>query len=241
MPMPITSVAAAASHGPPQILPRAGETEAGALKCASSITVHMSSSGGWVGGLKLRGRSRSTSSNRFSSIILLLECCKLLPELRSCRGESALGSPFRNPQDSSDLSVRVSLNVVHYQRRPVSFRKIVHRPSDAFLEIRLRFGRGGLDQIRFVERYLTCEPHLASSCVRDHGHHDSMQPGRERRVSPELRESRKRADEGVLRELPCSLRITAHSVSERVDAGRVRVVQRTPGQPISRDDPGDEL
>src|SRR2546423_2173515 len=214
MPMPITSVAAAASHGALHIIPRPEETEAGALKCASSMTAHMSSSGGWTGGLKLRGRSRSTSSNRFSSIILLLECRELVPELRSCRGESALGCPFRDPQDSSDLSVRVSLNVVHYQRRPVSFRKILHCPSDTLLEIRLRFGSGRLDEIRFVECYLTCEPHLASSCVRDHGHHDSMQPGRKRRVPPKLGESRKRADERVLRELPCSFRITTHSISE---------------------------
>src|ERR1700693_1221891 len=123
--MPITSAAAAATHGANEIIPRGEETEAGALKCASSITAHMSSSSGWSGGLKLRGRSRSTSSKRFSSIILLLECLQLLPELRSCRGEPALGSPFRNSQDSSDLGVRVSLNVVHYQRGPISFRKIL--------------------------------------------------------------------------------------------------------------------
>src|ERR1700674_754069 len=155
MPTPITSAAAAVSHGAREIIPRREGTEAGALKCASSITAHMSSSGGGAGGLKLRGRSRSTSSKRFSSIILLLECSQLLPELRSCRRESALGSPFRDPEDSSDLSVRISLNVVHYQRGAISFRKIVHRPSDALLQIGLRFGSGGLDQIRFVERYLT--------------------------------------------------------------------------------------
>src|SRR4030088_2183926 len=231
--MPITSAAAAASQGARRIIPRDEETEAGALKCASSITPHMSSSGGWPGGVKLRGRSRSTSSKCFSSIRLLLECGQLFPELSSCRGESALGSAFRDSQDSSDLRVRISLNVVHYQRGSISFREIFHCSSDTVLQIRFCFGGVGLDQIRFVQRYLTREPHLASSRVRDYGHYDSMQPGRERGVSPELRESRKRADECVLRELPGFLRVTTHSISERVDARRVRVVQRTPGQPIS--------
>src|SRR6267378_8367251 len=68
-----------------------------------------------------------------------------------------------------------------------------------------------------------------------------MQPGRERGIPAELRKPRERADKCVLRELPGLLRIPAQPISERVHPGRVRVVQRTPGQPISRDDPGDEL
>src|SRR6202171_6274067 len=135
--MPITSVAAAARHGACRISSRCDKKEAGALKCASSITAHMSSSGGWAGGLKLRGRSRSTSSKRLSSIILLLECSQLLPELRSCRGEPALGSPLGDAQDSGDLGVRISLNVVHYQRCPVGFRKIFNGSSNTFPQIRL--------------------------------------------------------------------------------------------------------
>ena len=60
-------------------------------------------------------------------------------------------------------------------------------------------------------------------------------------ISPELREPRERTDKGVLRELPGFLRIATESIGERVHSGRVHVVQRTPGQPIPRDDLGDEL
>src|SRR4051812_6605298 len=205
------------------------------------MTAHISSSGGlgWVP--KLRGRSRITSSKRFSSIILLLECSQLLSELRSCRGEPALRCPFGDTENASYLRVCVSLNVVHYQRYPVCFRESVDRPRDAFLQIRLRFRSGGLDQVSFVERDLTSQPYLRSSRVRDDRHHYSVQPGRERRISAKLRETRERANKCVLRELPRLVLIPAQSVSERVDAWRVRVVQRTPGQPIPGQNPGDEL
>src|ERR1700674_1300009 len=138
--MPMMSAAAAASHGARDVIPRVAEIGTGALKCASSITVHISSSGGSGGLLKLRGRSWITSSKRFSSIISLPERSKLFPELRSCRGQPALARPLGDAHDAGDFRVRVSLDVVHYQRHPISFRKIVHRPRDAFLEIRLRFG-----------------------------------------------------------------------------------------------------
>src|SRR5688500_18763720 len=112
--MPITSAAAAASHGAREVSALGREIEAGALKCASSMTPHISSSGGSGGFLKLRGRSRITSSKRFSSIVLLLECSQRDPQLRSCRGEPALTGPFRHSQNAGDLRVRISLNVVHY-------------------------------------------------------------------------------------------------------------------------------
>jgi hypothetical protein len=44
-----------------------------------------------------------------------------------------------------------------------------------------------------------------------------------------------------LRELPSLLGVARQPISERVDSGRVHVVQRTPGQPIPRDDLGDKL
>jgi len=68
-----------------------------------------------------------------------------------------------------------------------------------------------------------------------------VQPGRECSVAAELRESGEGADERILRELPCLLGVSAQSIREGVNPWRVRVVQRTPGQPIPRDDPGDEL
>src|SRR5205814_10123173 len=95
--------------------------------------------------------------------------------------------------------------------------------------------------MRFVERHFTCNPYLASSRVRDHGDRDSVQPGRERGIAAKLRKSGERANECVLRELPGFLRVSAQSIGEGVDPWRVRVVQRPPGQPISRNYPGDEL
>src|SRR6266568_794020 len=92
-----------------------------------------------------------------------------------------------------------------------------------------------------VERYFTCNSYFASSRVRNYSDRDPVQPGRECSVASELREPGEGADERILREFPCLLRVAAQSIRERVNAGRVRVVQRTPGQPIPRDDPGDEL
>src|SRR5450756_434907 len=158
MPTPTTSAAAAASHGARDVSPRLVEIGTGALKCASSIVVHISSRGGSGGALKLRGRSRISSSKRLSSIILLLECGELLPELRPCRGQPALARPLGDAQNAGDFRVRVSLDVVHYQRHPISFRKIVHRPRDAFLEIRLRFGSANLYRMCLIELHFTCHP-----------------------------------------------------------------------------------
>src|SRR4029077_4869167 len=92
-----------------------------------------------------------------------------------------------------------------------------------------------------MELHFTCRPQLATPSVRNYGYHYSVQPRRERRITAELRESRERADESILRELPGFLRVPTKPIGERVDAWRVRVVQRTPGQPIPRDDSGDEL
>src|SRR5437773_9660962 len=92
-----------------------------------------------------------------------------------------------------------------------------------------------------VERDFSCSSYLAPSCVRNDSDNDSVQPGRECGITPKLSESRERADERVLSELTSLFCIAAQSIRERVHPGRVRVVQRTPGQPISRDDPGDEL
>src|SRR5258706_2951430 len=237
----MTSAAAAASQGARDANPRGLEIETAASRCASSITVHISSSGGGGGSLKLRGSSRITSLRRLSSIMLLLECGELLPELRSCRGQPALARPFRDAEDAGDLRVRVSLYVVHYQRHSISVRKVVYCPRDAFLQIRLRFRSGDFDSVCLIELYFTCHPQLATPRVRNHGYHYPVQPGRERRITPELRESGERADESILRELPGFLRVPTQSIGERVDAWRVRIVQRTPGQPIPRDDSGDEL
>ena len=165
----------------------------------------------------------------------------MFSQLRSCRGEPALACPFGDAEHAGDFRVRISFNVVQNQRRSVSFRKIIHCPRNAFLEIRLRLGGRHLDRMRFVERDFPCNSYLAPSRVRNDSNHDSVQPGRERRVTAELSESRKRADKSVLSELTSLFRIAAQSIRERVHPRRVRVVQRTPGQPISRKDPGDEL
>src|SRR2546425_121454 len=93
----------------------------------------------------------------------------------------------------------------------------------------------------FVQRDFPCNSYLAPSRVRNDSNHDSVQPGRERRVTAKLGKPRERADESVLSELTSLFRIAAQSIRERVHPGRMRVVQRAPGQPISRNDPGDEL
>ena len=116
MPIPMTSVAAAASQGAVRVH---REFAARASKWAFSITCHISSSGA-SGTLKSSGSRRITSSKLFSSISLLLECSEGCSQLRSCRGESALARPFGDAQDPGDFRVRVSLYVVQYQRRSIS-------------------------------------------------------------------------------------------------------------------------
>src|SRR5438552_2275948 len=110
MPMPTTSAAAAANHGTldaPRPVPEIGTATP---KCEASITLHISSRGGLGGTLNVRGKSRIASSNRSSSIILLLECSELFPQLRSCGGELALGRPFGDTQHAGDYRVGMSLN-----------------------------------------------------------------------------------------------------------------------------------
>src|SRR5436190_2964258 len=204
------------------------------------MTFHISSSGG-SGTLNSSGRFVITSSKRFSSILyLLLECSQRISQLRSCRGEPALTSPLGDSEYLGDFRVRVSLNVVHNQRRSISLGEFFYRAGDAFSEIGLRF-RSRLDRMCLIERHFTCSSYFAPPRVGNYGDGNPVQPGRECSFAAELREPGEGAYERVLRKLPCFLRVTAQSIRERVDPWGVRVVQRTPGQPISRDDPGDEL
>src|SRR5438045_2411653 len=158
MPMPMRSVAAAASQGPVCIHLR-DVAVARLSKWAFSITCHISSSGG-SGTLKSSGRLWITSSKRFSSIFaLLLECSQRFSQLRSCRGEPALAGPLGDAKDLGDFRVRVSLYVVHYQRRSIDFGQVLNCSRDALLQIRFCF-RSGLDGMRFVERHLTCNSYF---------------------------------------------------------------------------------
>ena len=82
--------------------------------------------------------------------------------------------------------------------------------------------------------------HLAHR-VRHDRDRDAMEPGGERRVPAKAGQLTEGANERVLRELASQIGVPGQPKGEAKDPGRVRVVQLARRDPVSGEDPSDQI